>query len=175
MKLIYGDITKMEVDGIINAASTSLMPQPGICSAIYAAADGDALKIACKKIGYCRIGNAVITPSFGLSAKYIIHVAGPGWYGGNRRERMLMVQCYHKALQKGAAYGCKSIAIPLMFSGTCHMPRAETIRIAGKVIQEFEKKYPHISVFLVLYRKSIYEMALRILGKQKVLPINNFE
>lgn len=121
------------------------------------------LEQACKKIGYCKIGHAVITPSFGLPSKYIIHVAGAGWYGGNRRERMLMAQCYYQALLKGMEYGCKSIAVPLIFSGDCHMPRAESIRIAGNVILEFEKKYPGIKVTLVLYRKSIYEMALQLL------------
>ncbi|MBS7175000.1 MAG: macro domain-containing protein [Clostridiales bacterium] len=165
IECVLGDITRIEVDAIVNAASADLMPQPGISSAIYAAADGELLKMLCKRIGHCRIGHAVATSSCGLSAKYIIHVAGAGWYGGKKRERMLMEQCYLNALQKGWLIGCKSIAVPLIFSGVCHMPRAESIGIAGQAIQKFEERHPEIQVLLVLYRRGIYEMALRILNK----------
>lgn len=167
MKLVLGDITKIKADAIVNAASTDLMPHPGICSAIYTAADSELLKMACKRIGYCKIGHAVATPSCGLDAKYIIHVAGAGWYGGKKRERILMAQCYFKALQKGWLIGCKSIAVPLIFSGDCHMPRAESISIAEQAIQKFEERHPEMQIALVLYRKGIYEMALRILKDDK--------
>lgn len=163
MKIVLGDITKIKADAIVNAASTDLMPHPGICGAIYKAADGELLKKACKQIGYCRIGHAVTTPSYGLEAKYIIHVAGAGWYGGKKRERMLMSQCYLNALHKGWLIGCKSIAVPLIFSGDCHMPRAESIFIAEQAIRKFEEKHSEMQITLVLYRRGIYEMALRIL------------
>lgn len=163
MQVILGDITKIKADAIVNAASTDLMPHPGICSAIYAAADNELLKMACKRIGYCKIGHAVATPSCGLEAKYIIHVAGAGWYGGKKRERILMAQCYFNALQKGRLIGCKSIAVPLIFSGDCHMPRAESISIAVQAIKKFEERHPEMQITLVFYRKGIYEMALRIL------------
>lgn len=163
MQVILGDITKIKADAIVNAAYTDLMPHPGICSAIYAAADNELLKMACKRIGYCKIGHAVATPSCELEAKYIIHVAGAGWYGGKKRERILMAQCYFNALQKGRLIGCKSIAVPLIFSGDCHMPRAESISIAVQAIKKFEERHPEMQITLVLYRKGIYEMALRIL------------
>ena len=114
MQVILGDITKIKADAIVNAASADLMPHPGICSAIYAAADSELLKMVCKRIGHCRIGHAVATPSCGLKAKYIIHVAGAGWYGGNKREKILMAQCYFNALQRGYLIGCRSIAVPLI-------------------------------------------------------------
>ena len=143
------------------------MPHPGICGAIYAAADGKLLKTACKRIGYCKIGHAVATPSCGLDTKYIIHVAGAGWYGGEKRERILMAQCYFNALQKAWLIGCKSIAVPLIFSGDCHIPRAESISIAQQAIRNFEERHPEMQVTLVLYRKGIYEMALHILKDYK--------
>lgn len=86
MQIILGDITKIKADAIVNAASTDLMPHPGICGAIYAAADGKLLKMACKRIGYCKIGHAVATPSCGLDTKYIIHVAR-NWVVRRRKKR----------------------------------------------------------------------------------------
>ena len=157
----------MQVDAIVNAAVSDLSPCPGICSAIFAAADTEELKKACRKIGRCRIGHAVVTPSCGLPSKIIFHVAGAGWYGGVQRERMLLEECYRRALQKALLYNCRTVAVPLIFSGDCHMPRAESIRIAGKVIREFEVRHPDIEVTLVLYREGVYEMARRLLAQDK--------
>lgn len=153
MRIVLGDITKMDTDAIVNAAVSDLSPCPGICSAIFAAADTEELKKACRKIGRCRIGHAVVTPSCGLPSKIIFHVAGAGWYGGVQRERMLLEECYRRALQKALLYNCRTVAVPLIFSGDCHMPRAESIRIAGKVIREFEVRHPDIEVTLVLYKR----------------------
>ena len=129
MRIVLGDITKMDTDAIVNAAVSDLSPCPGICSAIFAAADTEELKKACRKIGRCRIGHAMVTPSCGLPSKIIFHVAGAGWYGGVQRERMLLEECYRRALQKALLYNCRTVAVPLIFSGDCHMPRAESIRI----------------------------------------------
>ena len=125
MRIVLGDITKMDTDAIVNAAVSDLSPCPGICSAIFAAADTEELKKACRKIGRCRIGHAVVTPSCGLPSKIIFHVAGAGWYGGVQRERMLLEECYRRALQKALLYNCRTVAVPLIFSGDCHMPRAD--------------------------------------------------
>ena len=164
MRLVLGDITKIKADAIVNAASSDLRPCPGICEAVFAAADTEKLRAACRAIGRCRIGHAVVTPAFGLPAKYIIHVAGAGWYGGLRRERMLLAQCYLHALRKAAIYHCKSVAVPLIFSGDCHIPRADSIRIAGAAILQFEAERPGMDISLVLYRPGVYDMACRILG-----------
>lgn len=167
MRIVLGDITKMDTDAIVNTAVSDLSPCPGICSAIFAAADTEELKKACRKIGRCRIGHAMVTPSCGLPSKIIIHVAGAGWYGGVQRERMLLEECYRRALQKALLYNCRTVAVPLIFSGDCHMPRAESIRIAGKVIREFEVRHPDIEVTLVLYQEGVYEMARRLLAQDK--------
>lgn len=100
MRLVLGDITNMGTDAIVNAASSDLRPCPGICSAVFAAADSEKLLAACRKIGRCDIGKAVVTPSFGLPCKYIIHVAGVGWYSGRHNEKMLFADCYRHAFYK---------------------------------------------------------------------------
>ena len=164
MRIVLGDITKMDTDAIVNTAVSDLSPCPGICSAIFAAADTEELKKACRKIGRCRIGHAMVTPSCGLPSKIIIHVAGAGWYGGVQRERMLLEECYRRALQKALLYNCRTVAVPLIFSGDCHMPRAASLRVAGAAIADFCQRHPSMEVTLVLYRQSIYDMAKRILG-----------
>ena len=168
MKLILGDITKVPADAIVNAAATDLRPCEGICQAIFNAADTKALTAACRKIGRCPLGKAVVTPSFGLPCKYIIHVAGAGWYGGYENDRRLFRDCYRSALQKAYSYHCKTVALPLMFSGSMHIPRAEALCLVAEVIGQFEKDYPSLDIRLVVYKQSIYDTALRVFSR---LPI----
>ena len=163
MQLVLGNITQMTTDAIVNAASTDLRPCEGICSAIYNACDTQQLLAACKKIGRCRIGQAVVTPSFGLPCKYIIHVAGVGWFSGRKNDKLLFADCYRHALQKAYTYHCKSVAVPLMFSGDFHIPRAEALKIVGEVMSHFEVAHPKMEILLVLYKQSIYDLAKSIL------------
>lgn len=162
--LCLGDIVRMGTDAIVNAANTELTRSPGICEAIFAAADSSKLEEACRQLRHCPIGHSVMTPSFGLPARAIIHVAGPGWYGGAVRERMLLADCYRRAMARALAGGCRSVAFPLIFSGECHIPREEAIRIAGRAIQAFVGRHPELDVVLVLYKPGIHAMAKRILG-----------
>lgn len=157
--LWYGDITKIHADVVANAANTELKRAPGICEAIYAAADSEQLERECAKYPRLRIAHAAVTSGCGLPAKYIIHVAGAGWYRGTGRDRMLLAQCYRAAMNKALLYQCRTIAIPLMFSGDYHIPREEAVRIAGREIEEFVGRHPRLDVILVLYRKQIYNMA----------------
>ena len=160
MKLVLGDITKIPADAIVNAAATDLRPCEGICQAIFRAADTKELLKACKRIGHCPMGRAVVTPSFGLPCKYIIHVAGPDWYSGHGNDRLMFRDCYRSALQKACAYGCKSVALPLMFSGSMHVPRAEALRMVAEEVTRFEESFPSMEILLVLYKQSIYDAAL---------------
>ena len=165
MKLVIGDIAQMDTDAIVNAAATDLKPYPGICSSIFAAADTEKLKKACRAIGRCPIGRAVVTPAYGLPSKFIIHVAGPSWYGGLKRERLQLDMCYRRALQQALLYQCRTVAVPLIFSGDCHIPRTDSLYIAIGAIQEFEHRHPSVTVTLVVYRKGIYDMANKILHR----------
>ena len=162
--LRQGNIVNVATDAIVNAANTELTRTPGICEAIFSAADTVKLEQACQRIGHCAIGHSAVTPSFGLPARYIIHVAGTNWYGGTERERMLLEDCYRRAMARTQACNCKSIAFPLIFSGEYHIPREEAIRIAGKAISDFVDRHPELDVVLVLYKPGIYAMAKRILA-----------
>lgn len=162
--LYLGDIVHMKTDAIVNAANTELTRCPGICEAIFAAADGEELERACRKYRHCKIGHAVVTPGCGLPARYIIHVAGAEWSRGIGAEQMAMRQCYRSALAKAAVYGCKTVAIPLIFSGDCHFPRSQSLKIAGEAIERFAASHPHMDVILVLYRPGVYRMAQGLLG-----------
>ena len=109
------------------------------------------------------MGRAVVTPSCGLPCKYIIHVAGAGWYSGHGNDLRIFQDCYTHALQKAYAYHCRTVALPLMFSGSMHIPRTEALKLVGEVISRFEASYPGMEIHLVLYKKSIYDTAKRIL------------
>lgn len=161
LHLYLGDITKMETDAIVNAANTDLKRAPGICEAIFAASDGKALAQACRKFGRCPVGYAVVTPSCGLPCKYIIHVAGPGWYGGVHREKDLLESCYLHALQKRWSTAPER-GISSDFFRRVHIPRPISIQVAAEAILDF-LQFHKLEVYLVLYKPGIYEMAKDIL------------
>ena len=159
MQLVLGNIVEMRTDAIAAPAHSDLRPIPGISEAIFAAADRKRLTEACAQAGRCKIGKTVITPSCGLPCRYIIHVVGPGWYGGHKAERLLFANSYLQALHKARAYHCRSVALPLMFSGEFHLPRAQALDIVCRVVTEFERTHTTPEVYLVLYKESIYQLA----------------
>ena len=110
-------ITDLNTDCIVNAANSSLMRGSGVCGAIFRAAGARELQAACDKIGHCPTGSAVITPGFGLKAKYVIHAVGPIWQGGNNDEPQYLYGCYQASLDRAAEYNCHSIGFPLISSG----------------------------------------------------------
>lgn len=170
MQLLVGNIEDMNTDAIVTAAHSDLRPAPGISEAVFAAADREALTAACRKIGRCRIGHAVVTPSCGLPCRYIIHVAGTGWYSGKRAERLLFANCYLQALTKATALHCRSVALPLMFSGQYHLPREQAIHIVCQVVRHYEAVHPELKIVLVLYTQGIYRLAHRISQKVYAAP-----
>ena len=163
MKILLGDIVEMAVDAIVVPAYSDLRSTPGIRQAVFEAADGPRLQAACRELGSCSIGQAVVTPSCGLPAKYIIHVVGLGWYSGRESERTLYTSCYLRALHKAVAYGCHIVALPLMFSGETHIPRTQALQLALQALQGYEQTHPQLKIKLVLYKPSIYKMAQQLL------------
>lgn len=152
-KIVYGDITEMKVDAVVNAANTRLLEGGGVCGAIFKAAGADELGKACREIGFCETGAAVITPGFKLSAKYIIHTVGPVWHGGSSNEEKLLKSCYVNSLALADAAGCCSIAFPLISSGIFGYPPQAAQRAAEEAIAEFlEKRGDIMEVYLVLFR-----------------------
>lgn len=115
LHIIRQDITKMQVDAIVNPTNIHLFPTGGTDFAIHQAA-GPELFDECQKIGFCEVGKAEITPAFRLPCKYIIHTAGPVWEGGYKGETDLLISCYNECLNKATEHGCESVALPLISS-----------------------------------------------------------
>ena len=152
-EIVRNDITKMPVDVIVNAANSSLAPGGGVCGAIFHAAGYDYLDRACRSIGHCDVGQAVITDGFALPARYVIHTAGPIWQGGGQHEADLLKNCYINSLQLAEKNDCHSIAFPLISSGIFHYPKAEALRIAVTAISEFLLEH-EMQVYLVIFGRS---------------------
>ncbi len=129
-------ITDMPVDCIVNAANSRLQRGGGVCGTIFAAAGPDELQKACNAIGGCHTGEAVITPGFRLKAPYIVHGVGPIWQGGNQNEERMLYACYQNAMKIAYAKGCRSIAFPLISSGSYGYPVREAWRVAIAAILE---------------------------------------
>lgn len=131
---ISGDITKLHVDAIVNAANTSLMGGGGVDGAIHRAA-GPELLDACRKLLGCETGDAKATPGFCLPAKWVFHAVGPVWNGGVHREDELLAGCYRRALELAAQHQARSIAFPAISTGIYGFPSERAARIAVDTVK----------------------------------------
>ena len=129
MTVAVGDITKLDVDVIVNAANERLLAGGGVCGAIHRAA-GPELEIACRAIGHCPTGSAAITPGFGLKARHVIHAVGPVWQGGGAGEESLLRGCYTASLSLAAEAGAREIAFPAISTGIFGYPLEQATRTA---------------------------------------------
>ena len=129
-----GDITKLEVDAIVNAANNALARGGGVCGAIFAAA-GRELDAACAAIGHCATGDAVVTDGFDLPARWIVHTVGPVWHGGNHGEAELLASCYRRSIEVAREVGARTIAFPAISTGIYGYPRRDAAEIAVSTLR----------------------------------------
>ncbi|MFA5447598.1 MAG: macro domain-containing protein [Sphaerochaeta sp.] len=148
--IVHDDITRMKSDAIVNAANTGLKMGGGVCGAIFKAAGIDELTAACTPLSPIKVGEAVITPGFGLKARHIIHTAGPVYKDGKSGEAELLAACYRNSLNLAKEHNLGSISFPLIASGIYGYPVDEAKAIAISTIERFLEEHS-MEVYLVLY------------------------
>src|ERR1043166_307561 len=136
LKLLRGDITKLAVDAIVNAANTTLLGGGGVDGAIHRAA-GPELLAECKTLGGCRSGEAKITRGYSLPARFVVHTVGPVWSGGNRGEPETLANCYRNSLRIAVENDVSTIAFPAISCGAYRYPIADAARIAVETTRDF--------------------------------------
>jgi O-acetyl-ADP-ribose deacetylase (regulator of RNase III) len=158
--VVEGDITKQEVDAIVNAANSTLLGGGGVDGAIHRAA-GPQLVEECRTLGGCLTGQAKITKGYNLPAKWVIHTVGPVWHGGARREDELLASCYRASLELAVEMGIRTIAFPAISTGVYGFPLERATAIAVREVKSFLEKNPALEkVVFVCFGKYTYERYL---------------
>lgn len=158
IEVIQGDITKLKVDAIVNAANSSLLGGGGVDGAIHRAA-GPGLLQECRTLGGCPTGEAKITGGYNLPARWVIHTVGPIWQGGGQNEDELLARCYRNSLALAVQRGIKTIAFPAISTGAYGFPLERATRIAVREIAHFlERDTTLEKVILVCFGRDAYEV-----------------
>ena len=157
ISIVEGDITKLDVDAIVNAANESLLGGGGVDGAIHRAA-GPKLLAKCRTLGGCPTGEAKITKGYNLRARHVIHTVGPIWHGGRYDEDELLARCYRNSLALAEKHGLRSIAFPAISTGVYGFPVDRAAGIAVREVQSFlEESQTLEKVLLVCFGKEAYK------------------
>lgn len=152
VEVVFGDISRLKLDAIVNAANTSLLGGGGVDGAIHRAA-GPQLLEECRKLNGCKTGEAVITGAYRLPCKYVIHTPGPVWHEGKRNEAALLADCYRNSLARAAEKELRTIAFPCISTGIYGYPQEEAAEIAIKTVQNWKENFPEKVVFCCFSRE----------------------
>lgn len=162
IQIVRNDITKMQVDAIVNAANNALAVGGGVCGAIHRAA-GPGLWEECMSLDGCKTGEAKMTGGYALPSRYVIHTVGPVWQDGLHGEEQLLHACYQNALRLAQEHACASIAFPMISAGVYGYPKDQALKVAMHAISEF--LFDHDSdmmVYLVVFTRESVQISQKL-------------